>query len=172
MAQDRKLKRLQKKFAPLGFVPTTVVYEPPMLMPGPRVYANDNANTWAVKLPGADPRVFDATDIIDCEVVEAKPDQAPQRDADKFRAVVRDPRTYSRANAAAHGYCLGLVVVIRVRVAQAEAPAGEATLVLNLLSQETKRTSGLYMRMVEYAQEIKTSFDAMKGRTLSNDRAV
>ena len=48
-------------------------------MPGPHVYANDNANTWAVKLPGACPRVFEAADIIDCEVVEAQPDQAPQR---------------------------------------------------------------------------------------------
>jgi len=164
MTSDRKARKLQKLFKGTDFTVTTPLFEGALLSMEPSVYLDEQAHRWAVCLPGSDPRIFSYEDVLACEIAEAQP--PAQEDASggkRLRSLLVNPTRASQANAAKHDYCLGMGVVVAVRSPEAEG--GVAHLQLPLLTRETKRTSALYQRMLQYAQRLKATFNVMGGIT-------
>ena len=167
---DRKTRRLQKLFEGTGFTVTKVVYEAAPLALEPTVCLDEPLRRWAVRYPGASPRIFSYDDVFACEIVEAKPKEDVGTNADRLKELLKNPARATQDNAAKHGYCLGMGVVVAVRSDDAEGGVGH--LQLPVITRATKRDSVPFRRMVEYAERLKATFDAMREHISPDDRDV
>jgi hypothetical protein len=158
MLSIRRGQKLQRHFEGMDFNVTKVLFEGAPLSMEPSVYLDETSRRWAVRMPGSAPRVFDYGDVLACEVAEVQP-PAEEAGGQRLRSLLVNPTRSARANAAKRGYCLGMGVVVAVRAP--EAAGGTARLQLPVLTREVKRTSPIYQRMLQYAQQLKDTFDAM-----------
>ncbi len=168
MTSIRRSQKLQRYFEGTDFSVTKALFEGAPLSMEPSVYLDEQARRWAVRLPGSGPRIFSYDDVLACEIAEVQP--PAQEDASggqRLRDLLVNPSRASRANAAKKGYCLGMGVVVAVRAPETEG--GVAHLQLPLLTCETKRTSSLYQRMLQYGGQIKATFDAMKNQATKHE---
>lgn len=144
-----------------GFHVTATLFDPPALSMLPSIYQDLPARMWAVRYPGAEPVTFSFDDILECEIVEAKPrgDAGEgQSGSALLQQILSNPARVSRENAARKGsVCLGLGVVVAVRT-----PAGEISqLQIPVLTREMKRDTRAFAQMRELAERIKAEFDGM-----------
>ena len=167
---NRKTRRLQKVFEGTDFTVTKVIYEAAPLTPEPSVYLDESQRRWAVRFPGASPRIFSYDDVLACEIVEAKPREDSDAKADRLKELLKNPARVTRENAAKHGYCLGMGVVVAVRSHDTKGSIGH--LQLPVVTRATKRDSVLFKRMVEYAEQLKAVFDTIREHVSRDDRDV
>ncbi|MDO4436428.1 MAG: hypothetical protein Q4B77_00500 [Coriobacteriaceae bacterium] len=154
----------QKLFEGTDFTVTRVLLDPPRMAPLPAVYLDEPAQRWAVKMPAAAPAIFAFSDIVECAVVESG-DAETTEDIDRrefAQAIISSPARATRVNAARRGYCLGMGVAIGVKTEQ-----GVSVLQIPLANQELKKTSTLYKRTREGAEEICNEFLAMRDQAFN-----
>lgn len=145
----------QAMFEDMDFMVTRILLEAPRMAPLPSVYIDEPSRKWAVKMPAADPVVFSCDDIVECEVVEGGGQDGEQLVGRREFAgeIIKNPARAARINASRKGYCLGLGVALAVKVND-----GISVLQLPLSTQELKRSSTLYKRLREGAEEIRDEF--------------
>ncbi len=150
----------QKLFEGHDFTVTKTLFNPPRLTFLPGVYMDEPARRWAVKHPNAEPSFFSFDDVVDCQIVEDDGTKELQEleGAKLAERVLINPAEVSRANAAKRDQCLGMAVVVAVRTPDDEV----ATLQLPVVTKPVSRKTGMYQRVLEYAEALKHEFDAMR----------
>ena len=150
----------QEAFSALGFTVTDMLFDPPRFTLLPAIYQDADHKKWAVKLPSADPAVFDYADIVQCEVAESGNAEEAGRVGSREMAhqIIVNPSKAARINAAKRNMCLGMGVVVMVRTG-----AGEVSkLEIPVMTDEVKRDSALYRSYRAVADELAAKFNAMK----------
>lgn len=149
----------QKLFEGTDFRVTRALLEAPRMAPLPSVYIDESSKRWAVKMPVAPPAVFSYGDIVECDVVETggEDDEAEIERHEFAQEIIKNPARAARRNASRKGYCLGIGVAVAVR-----SDDGVSVLQLPLSTQELKRTSSLYRRLREGAEEIRSEFLSLR----------
>lgn len=149
----------QQAFEGTGFTITETIFTPPPLSLLPTIYADDASDQWAVRLPGQRPSIFKNDDMLQCSIVEREPtNQEGLSRRERAWNVLSNPSAVSRENAARKGSCLGLSVIVWVRTPN----EGMGSIELPIVTREMPRDSSLFVRLQDYAQQLKRRFDALR----------
>ena len=73
-----KKKNPQDAFDPDVFTITDTILDPPRFTFLPAIYQDATRRKWAVHQRGAEPKVFDYADVLQCEVAEAGDSEAEE----------------------------------------------------------------------------------------------
>lgn len=154
-----KRKAPQAAFEGSGFTITKILYRAPPLSIIPSVYQDEKTRRWAVRFPGQEPAIFSYDDLMGAEIVERQPDEDLANVSNRRLAfeILKNPNAVSSAHAAKRGVCLGISVVVWVRVAGGEV----AHLELPIATESQKRSSLGYKRSQGFAKELKLQLDSM-----------
>lgn len=149
----------QRYFDGTSFVVSRTLFSPPALSMLPAVYVDDDAREWAVRLPGAQPRILGFSEILGAEVVEDDGEQERHEletaGRTRFQKTLLNPQAVSKANAAAKGkMCFGLGVAVAVRGA-------EVPLQITLTTHAMRKDSAAYAQLRDAAEGLKHDFDEM-----------
>ena len=156
-----KKKNPQDAFDPDVFTITDTILDPPRFTFFPAIYQDATRRKWAVHQRGAQPKIFDYADVLQCEVAEAgdpEADEAPTKQEFAQRILV-NPAQAAKMNAAKRNMCLGMGVVVAVKTGKDEV----SKLEIPVMTDEVKRDSSLYKSYRSVAEKIKAQFDAMGG---------
>ena len=74
-----KKKNPQDAFDPDVFTITDTILDPPRFTFLPAIYQDATRRKWAVHQRGAEPKIFDYADVLQCEIVETgNPEDVPE----------------------------------------------------------------------------------------------
>ena len=148
-------------FEGMDFTVTDTIYEPPFATMLPTVYRDAGRGAWAVRYPGAEPKIFSDADVLSCEIIDDDGSAAAELAKEKrsLGDMVANPMLFSRANAAKQkNMCFGLGVAVRV------AGVDGAVLSLPLITRPTRRDAVVFTELLHAARSIKETFDEMGGK--------
>lgn len=158
-----KKKNPQDAFDSGVFTITDTILDPPRFTFLPAIYQDATRRKWAVHQRGAQPKIFDYADVLQCEVAEAgdpEADETPSKQEFAQR-ILANPAKAAKINAAKRNMCLGMGVVVAVQTGKDEV----SKLEIPVMTDEVKRDSSLYKSYRNVAEKIKAEFDAMGGLT-------
>ena len=156
-----KKKNPQDAFDPGVFTITDTILDPPRFTFLPAIYQDATRRKWAVHQRGAQPKIFDYAEVLQCEVAEAgdpEADETPSKQEFAQR-ILANPAKAAKTNAAKRNMCLGMGVVVAVQTGKDEV----SKLEIPVMTDEVKRDSSLYKSYRNVAEKIKAEFDAMGG---------
>ena len=156
-----KKKNPQDAFDPDVFTITDTILDPPRFTFLPAIYQDATRRKWAVHQRGAQPKIFDYADVLQCEVAEAGDPEAEEAVSKQEFAqrILANPAKAAKINAAKRNMCLGMGVVVAVQTGKDEV----SKLEIPVMTDEVKRDSSLYKSYRNVAEKIKAEFDAMGG---------
>ena len=102
-----KKKNPQDAFDPDVFTITDTILDPPRFTFLPAIYQDATHRKWAVHQRGAEPKIFDYADVLQCEVAEAGDPEAEEAVSKQEFAqrILANPAKAAKINAAKRNMC-------------------------------------------------------------------